>query len=158
MKHGALTDCRVRDFHRFVVRGNTCKRPSPSPLFLNSDCLRYVQRGGRIDGQKLNRSIRELSKSAHILRICGELANRMNVKRGWKGELDRCVWKWSNARSSVILYFITELLIDKYIIFRIDRLLSLQPSILIYCYWQNLDRCKGFLLFYMNSSYFQNLK
>lgn len=82
MKHGALTDCRVRDFHRFVVRGNTCKRPSPSPLFLNSDCLRYVQRGGRIDGQKLNRSIRELSKSAHILRICGELANRMNVKRG----------------------------------------------------------------------------
>lgn len=36
-KRGALTDCRVRDFHRFVVRGNTCKHPPP--LF-NSDCLR----------------------------------------------------------------------------------------------------------------------
>lgn len=35
---------------------------------------------------------------------------------------------------TILCHFITELLIDKYIIFRIDRLLSLQPSILIYRY------------------------
>lgn len=111
---------RVRDFHRFVVRGNTCKHPSPSPLFLNSDCLRYVQggrgRGGRrIDGEKLNRS--ELSKSARGRAFCeyganiGDRGNETRVK-GRVVRMDR-----NGARSSAILYFVMELLIDEYIIF-----------------------------------------
>lgn len=90
---------RVRDFHRFVVRGNTCKHPSPSPLF----------------GEKLNRS--ELSKSARGRAFCeyganiGDRGNETRVK-GRVVRMDR-----NGARSSAILYFVMELLIDEYIIF-----------------------------------------
>lgn len=78
---------RVRDFHRFVVRGNTCKHPSPSPLF----------------GEKLNRS--ELSKSARGRAFCeygANIGDRGNdnvkgrvVRMDRNGRLPFCILSWN---------------------------------------------------------------